>query len=161
MGTPPTPKYLARLNGLDFTVSHLALEPTDRMIGHRRVYRLERDFGVTLRFNGGYMELVAPRGFETDLASLPLIVELFIGRRDSPGLAECSILHDLSCERKLPRGIATAFMLATMVCFGVRPWKRAGIICALTLFGYQTRALRIVGKIKNLWQWFMGWKFDD
>lgn len=111
------------------------LEPTDRWNGSRRIYRLTQSFSVCIVYLGGALELVVPRGFETDLASFPMLLQLVLGNRDD--YLEESILHDWLYREGIPVFFANAMMRVVMTQLRRKAWKRWCVFYGLMFLGYR------------------------
>ena len=131
-----------RQNGLVVMISDLVTQPTDELNGRRRVHRLVKEFRVGLSFTGGYLEVRVPADFKTDFATFPVVTQLVLGNRDSPGVQEASVVHDWLCGLGVPATVANSFMLAVLTIFLVPRWKRSLIFFGLSVFGYRTPILR-------------------
>jgi hypothetical protein len=131
-------------NGLKITVSDLLLSPTNLMAGRRRVYMVTSPFRVIVRGTGLYENIEVSSGFQTDLATIPLLAQVFIGARDNPGVLEASVIHDFACVNNWPREKANTMMYWMMLAFGVTRWRAAAIYLALMCFGYKSPLARLV-----------------
>lgn len=114
--------------------STLLLEPTKKKNGRRRVWRLRDDFDAEIHFVGGLLEIHIPAGFETDLASIPLGAQLFLGGRDD--FAEEAVIHDWLCVHQQPRFFTNAVMRIVMKLMERPHWKILSVYYALMFFGY-------------------------
>jgi len=149
----PVPKFHGRLNGLEFTVSHLWVEPQDSYHGSRRIYTLVKPFHVTMKSAGCYLDVLVPVGFSSDFATFPIVVQFVLGGNDAVGTCEAAIIHDYACVNKLPASVANALMLAVLTVFSVPRWKRGLIFIGLSLFGYRTPVLRWAQTIRRWLLW--------
>lgn len=99
---------------------------------------LESDLVFVLRINAGETELrfVVPRGFETNLASVPAIFWPILppfGKWSRP-----AILHDYlySKSGECSRQLADSLFLEAMQDCGVGWWQRQAIYYAVRAFGW-------------------------
>jgi len=134
---------IAIYNGGTFvlTMTTPQLEPTDKRIGSRRVYRLTYSFFCTITYPGGHWRIKIPKGFETDFASFPLILQLLLGNRDE--YLEESLIHDWLYREGIPPFYANAIMRVVMERLGRAWWKRWLVFYGLMAFGYRAPG----------WQW--------
>lgn len=114
--------------------SKLLLRPTSKKNGRRRIWVLERDFHVEVCFAGGSLVITVPHGFETDLASIPMVAQLFLGGRDD--YAEEAVVHDFLCVEKMPRFFTNSTMRVLMKLLDRPHWKILCVFYALMVFGY-------------------------
>lgn len=124
--------------GSSFFVSPLRMQATAKSNGRRRIFRLTATFYVRWVGNGVSFELRVPRGFETDLASMPMAAQILLGDRNSPGVAEAAVAHDWLCQHRAPRAVANCCFNTIMMVSKVRRWKRVLIVAAVWMFGYQS-----------------------
>lgn len=117
------------------------LEPLDKWIGSRRVYRLLERFAVRISYPGGHMNVIVPKGFETDLASFPLPLQILMGNRDD--YLEESILHDWLYREGIPVFFANSMMRVVMTQLRRKAWKRWCVFYGLMFLGYRAPG----------WQW--------
>lgn len=126
-------------NGVwDAAFSGIILEPTDKYNGRRRIYRLQQAFKFSLSFKGGSESINIPAGYETDLASLPVILQVILGNRDDCGILESSLIHDWLCDNNQPRFFTNAKMRQVQYVLGVPRWKRWAFFYGLMAFGYKS-----------------------
>jgi hypothetical protein len=137
-------------NGLSIKLSDLRAEPTQKMNGRRRVWRLAMTYHLTVTADGLTESLIIPIGFQTDFATMPLVASLLLGGRDDPGVAEAALVHDFCCVKDLPREYCNTKMWYLMLAMGVPRWKATAIYVALMLFGYKSPCARLK-------QWVTGW----
>lgn len=81
---------------------------------------------------------IVPKGFVTDLASIPRILSpLFPKVGDN---LPAAVLHDWlyskKCTEKVDRKEADIFFLNMMAKWGVKPWRRYLMYYAVRLFGW-------------------------
>ena len=137
-------------NGLKVITSKLLLSPTDSMSGRRRVYRLTAPFTVMIKATGVNSTIRVPKDFDTDLATIPLIAQVFIGSRDDRGVAEAAVVHDWLCVQDAPRVYANSTMYYLLLAMSVPRWRAAAIFSALQLFGYKSIPSRLWRRVKEL-----------
>lgn len=84
------------------------------------------------------LEITVPKGFKTDLASIPWFAGFIVpklGKYNAP-----SVLHDFNYslvrKGKFNRAIADAIMLESMAVAGVNFWQRWLIYLSLRAFGW-------------------------
>lgn len=114
--------------------STLLLEPTKKRNGRRRVWRLREPFEAIIHYPGGEMVITIPAGYETDLASIPLVAQVFLGGRDE--YAEEAVVHDWLCDHSMPRFFTNAQMRILMEVLNRPHWKILSVFYALMFFGY-------------------------
>lgn len=114
--------------------STLLLEPTKKYNGRRRVYRLREPFNVDIFHACGDERIEIPKGYETDLASIPLLCQVFLGGRDD--YTEEAIVHDFLCDKEMPRFFTNAKMRVLMSLLGRPKWKTLCVYYGLMIFGY-------------------------
>lgn len=126
------------INGGPFELHYTipSLSPTNKWNGPRRIHRLNKPFRIRLTYEGGYWKHDVPEGFETDLASFPLVLQLLLGNRDD--YAEESLLHDSLYREGIPVFFANAMMRIIMERLGRPWWKRFLVFYGLMLFGYRS-----------------------
>ena len=98
-----------------------------------RTARLLQPYRVRLRELGDRV-IEAPRGFETDFASVPRLFWRIVPPwgRYSPA----AVIHDyLYCTGMVSRPMADRAFLSIMERLGVAPWKRLTMYWAVRLFG--------------------------
>lgn len=135
-------------NGLKITIPReLSMHPTNMMTGRRRVYKLERPFAVYIRSDGVYENYVVPAGFTTDLATIPLLAQVFVGGNDAPGVAEASVFHDWACVNGHPRSYTNSKLFYLMLAFKVPYWKALAFYAAVSVFGYGSWFSRVYNRI--------------
>lgn len=109
----------------------LSLEPTDRFFEHRRVFRLKEDLTY---HSTKYGSITVPKGFETDLASVPLFFQLFVpvtGR-----YLEATIIHDYLYEHALrTKQEADAILAEGMRVLKGKRWRQIVINLGVKYFG--------------------------
>jgi hypothetical protein len=139
-----------RYNGLKITIPRpLVLCPTNMMSGRRRVYRLEREFSIYIRSDGAYENYEVPAGFATDLATIPLLAQVFVGGNDAPGVAEASVFHDWACVQGMPRSYANSKLFYLMLAFKAPYWKALAFYAAVSMFGYGSLVARVCKRIRG------------
>jgi len=142
----PEPRFFKK-GRFEGHISTPVLIPTDKYNGRRRIYQLEYDFTYLLIFEGGTQTIFIPAGFETDLATIPVALQILLGNRDS--YAEEAIVHDFCCDNDMPRFWTNAQMRSLM-CILHRPYlKRLAIFYGLMFFGYKSPIMNFFTKIKN------------
>ncbi len=105
------------------------MAPTIKYIGNQK-FRVVQDWC--------YESYIVPKGFETDLASIPSILSpLFPKVGDN---LPAAILHDFLYSAKSPYGLtrknADLEFLKAMGQFGVKAWRRWLMYCAVRTFGW-------------------------
>lgn len=147
-------------NGMLVRVDIPQLIPTDDYNGRRRIYELaemmvyEVSYGK-LNIESTYQcfdTIIVPKGFRTDFATIPIILQLFLGNRDS--YMEESIFHDAMCEYDVPRWVANSKMRAIMLALGRPWWKRFAIFWGLMIFGYKSPFRRFSVLVSGKWRNF-------
>lgn len=129
-------------NGVcDAKFSPLVLKPTNDYNGRRRIYELDQDFTYLLTFPGGSDQVTVPAGYKTDLATLPVVLQVILGNRDD--YAEEAIIHDWLCDHKMPRFYTNARMRSLMYVLGRPYWKQRAVFYGLMLFGYGSWIMEI------------------
>lgn len=123
------------------------LEPTDRYNGSRRIYRLTERFCIRITYPGGSFNVTIPKGFETDFASFPLILQLILGNRDD--YLEESILHDWLYREGIPVFFSNAAMRIVMTQLRRPAWKRWCVFYGLMFLGTRAPGWQIIA---HLWQ---------
>ena len=126
-----------KYNGGTFTL-HMTVpdvSPTDKWIGRRRVYRLNRTFRLRIECAGVNWKIDVPEGFETDLASFPVVLQLLLGNRDD--YLEESVVHDWLYKEGIPTFFANATMRVIMECLKRPWWKRWLVFYGLMFLGYR------------------------
>lgn len=132
-------------NGVwDASFSGIILTPTNKYNGRRRVYKLKQEFVFTLRYQGGVEKLRIPKDYETDLATLPVALQLILGNRDD--YLEESIIHDWLCDNNQPRFFTNAKMRQVMYVLGRPRWKRWCIFYGLMIFGYKSLVMEFFSR---------------
>lgn len=128
--------------------SDIALTPTTKYNGSRRIYRLTKSFVFVLTYNGGHERIDIPVGYETDFATLPLPLQLVLGNRDD--YLEESIIHDWLCDNRQPRFFTNAKMRQVMFVLNRPRWKRWAIFYGLMIFGYGSLVMNLFAKGKDI-----------
>jgi hypothetical protein len=100
-----------------------------------------------VRSDGVYETLTVPPGFQTDLATIPIFAQVFIGGRDDPGVGECAVAHDYMTINNLPREFCNTKMWHLMLALNVPRWRATAIYLALMMFGYKSPVSRLVKRI--------------
>ena len=77
-----------------------------------------------------------PMHYKTDLGTIPLIAQLFLGGRDD--YAEIYVLHDWCCDNHIPYFISNAWLRSGLYCVGCPWYKRLPIYYAVMVFGYDS-----------------------
>jgi hypothetical protein len=140
-------------NGLKVMVSDLELAPTQEMSGRRRVYRLIIPLDVSITASGVQSGVSVPAGFTTDLATIPLVAQVFLGGRDAPGVAEAAVIHDWLCETNAPRSFANSCLFCLLLAFNVPRWKALCFYFAVSVFGYKSWLSVLKRKSVGAWRW--------
>ena len=107
----------------------------------------------SLNFSHGGFSAVVPRGFETDLASIPPIFAAFgftkLGRYDKAAVVHDYLYRQIAATEKDPlqqtmsRFLADAIFREAMMTLGVAPWKRILMFYAVRACGwYAIRQIR-------------------
>jgi hypothetical protein len=136
--------YNSGIFTLELTVPQL--EPTDKWNGSRRVHRLTRNFHINIQFPGGILSMLIPRGFESDMASFPMLLQLILGNRDD--YLEESLIHDWLYREGIPVFFANAMMRVVMTQLRRKAWKRWVVFYGLMFLGYRAPG----------WQWLRKFK---
>jgi len=88
-----------------------------------------------LIYEGSLGQLTVPRGFITDLASIPKFMRGLLDVNDSHRRA--AVLHDfLYCAQHLTRKQADDLLLEAMEAIGVQAWKRNAMYAAVRVGGW-------------------------
>jgi len=141
------------LGPLKSEITELKLIPTNKSRWGRRVFKLEEPFIFKIHNCGINIDIEIPADFETDLASIPLICQPFIGAATE--FLEEATIHDFLCDNGYPRFFANSMMRIIME-FMERPaWKQKVIFWTLMAFGYGSLPLRLT---RFLWSkiWKIG-----
>lgn len=123
----------------------LVLSPLNEYNGRRRMYQLDLDFVFEMRYENGVDHVSVPRGFKTDLATIPLLCQVILGGRDD--FAEEAVIHDWLCVHKMPGWYANSKMRSLMYILGRPLWKQRLVFWALQIFGYGSMFDRVWCKI--------------
>ena len=119
-----------------FTGPHplVSYESTDRFQGGRRFYRLTRDLTYDVGKEGSSLSVTVPKGFETDLCSIPALGRVIFSP-DGPE-ATAGALHDfLYREGLVSRFMADWIFREALKVLGIPTWRRAIIFCAVRIGG--------------------------
>lgn len=98
--------------------------------GDNKQWKLTEDF----HYRGNYRTWSVPKGFETDLDSvprIPIIYAMFKGRT-----TKAAVIHDWMYVTDQGKFLADAVFLEAMKAEGLKPWFRWPIYLAVTLFGW-------------------------
>ena len=114
------------------------LRQTDEIRRRRPVYSVAADYLVEFRVDGGYIRIVVPERFESNLASIPwLLWPIFPphGRYDAAAL-----VHDFLYRKKcrVSRFLADAIFRELMAHLGVPRWRRVCMFYAVRWFGWRS-----------------------
>ena len=82
------------------------LEPTGKKRWGRKVYRFTQDYRYSFYRNGVLLEILIPKGYETDFASIPWPLHYII--HPDWKWARAALVHDWLCSDKAPRFITDA-----------------------------------------------------
>lgn len=142
----PYPDAWRDLSSFEYLSALSLIRPLNTVqdrLGEDGDYILQHDFACAVSVDGDPTGLIAPRGMVTDLASVPLVFRVFVGRV-GPWL-EAAILHDwlYVAWRLVPgrgarardRLFADRVMLLAMKRARVSAWRRLAIYGSLRLFG--------------------------
>lgn len=137
---------LHRYGPLRVRIAPLHFEATDKFRGRRVVYRLTEPYGVSMLSPCGEFTMIIPEGYETDLATIPLICQPFIG--SSAEFQRAAVVHDMACDNGWPQFAANALMRVVMEARKHPRWKVLGIYYTLMLFGYGSWVARLFTRKK-------------
>ncbi len=94
-----------------------------------------------------------PAGFCTDLATLPIFVQLLLGNRDD--WAEAAVIHDMLCRHNVSPFMANSTMRLVMHVTHAPKWKQILFFYGLMTVGYQSPGQRFFRHIKKgLLAWY-------
>ena len=114
-------------------IGRLATTPLGMVRGDR-LYQLIEDFGFDSHLFAGV--ITVPKGFVSDLASIPRPLQIFI-QKDEP--LEAAIIHDWlyswMCDIRVSRRGADDIFLEAMTVAGMGPIKRGLVYNAVRYFG--------------------------
>lgn len=110
------------------------------------MYRLMRNFTVSLTYPGGVDKITVPAGYETDFASIPVIFSLILGPCDN--YAEEAVVHDWLCEQGLPGWYVDSKMRSIMTQLERAAWKKLWIFWGLRFFGWSSPVYKLAKRIK-------------
>jgi len=92
--------------------------------GDGKLFHLLKPYTVTYKFEGNLTETTVPRGFNTDLASIPVIVPKWVAQKVANHL-EAAVVHDfLYRTGAYTRELCDHIFLAAMEAAGVPWWRR-------------------------------------
>lgn len=132
---------------LEVKMSRLLLGLTSEFNGRRRVYELLVDFSVNIDNDNSEIYIEVPKDTKTDLASIPLICQPFIG--SAAEYAHAAVIHDFCCDHGWPRFAANAVMRMLMEARGHPKWKILTVYYTLMIFGYASLPMRALQWIKK------------
>lgn len=102
-----------------------------------KTWRLTNDFTqeIKVRFRNGYCNfpITVPKGFRTDLASIPRIFWMILppfGR-----YSQAAVIHDYLYSIKYPRDLADKIFYESMLRYGTYKWKAKIMYYAVRIFG--------------------------
>lgn len=108
-----------------------------------RLFSLAQSFDVCTTATGTPLEISVPKGYVTDLATVPSLFS-FVVENDSPVIIRPAVVHDdlYSCRGKLPsvtltRAQADAILVDGMKTLGANALQRNAVWCAVRVFGWQ------------------------
>jgi len=108
------------------------ISPTRQYHSGRRIFRLLTDFTIE---RPGFLPVVVPTGFESDLSSVPRCLSWFISP-DDEGFLEAGIVHDwLYRHGPYSRAQADLIFRELLVDWSVPPYKAWLAYVALRCFG--------------------------
>lgn len=113
----------------------LKLVDTDQQSNGRAYFKLDAPFVYEIDSEGMGLEVVVPRGYLTDFASIPR----FFWRAFPPTgpYRRAAVIHDwLYSSRACSRAIADAVFLDAMNSLGVPWWPRIPVYLAVRCFGW-------------------------
>jgi hypothetical protein len=126
----------------------LYLRVRDTYNGRRRKFELAHSFSVRL-YDGEsdtpFYAIMVPAGYQTDLASIPLIATPIVG--DRACFAEESVVHDWLCDQGSSPFYAHSIMRMIMHARKHPRWKCWAIFYALMFFGYGSFVYRTCARV--------------
>lgn len=106
--------------------------------GSGKLFVLNRAYSVYFEKDGKPIFYTVPRGMETDLASIPVVVPKWIAQKVDRHI-EAAVVHDHMCVIKGPWDSETAAEVfnAGMLAANVPDWRRVAMYQAVKQFGPQ------------------------
>ena len=133
---------------LSIVLGTLAMSPTSKYSGMRRIFRLTQPYLIVIREQPeNTVHLQIPAGYETDLASIPIILQPIMGT--SSRYAEAAVVHDWLCDHDWPPFLANAIMRCMLEVLGHSTWRRVSIFWAIQLFGYGSWPRQLYHRFKG------------
>jgi hypothetical protein len=105
--------------------------------GSMRQWRLLKDFTVRIRLGVKVQSVIVPKGFVTDFATVPRILQFVFPPMGKYGIA--ALIHDYLCvEKTVTRKQADQIFYDLMKKHHVKPWKAATMYAAARLYAIVT-----------------------